>query len=43
LEISKEGQKAFEGLINFASKVPFTLEQNAQAGAGNLSCCNKRC
>jgi hypothetical protein len=33
---AKEGQKAFDGLVNFASRVPFTLEQ-IQAGAGNLA------
>jgi hypothetical protein len=35
-----EGQKAFDGLVNFASKVPFTLEQ-IQAGAGNLAVVTK--
>jgi hypothetical protein len=37
---AKEGQKAFDGLVNFASKVPFTLEQ-IQAGAGNLAVVTK--
>ena len=32
----KEGQKAFKGLIDFASKVPFSLEEIAQ-GSGNLA------
>ena len=37
---AKEGQKAFDGLVNFASKVPFTLQQ-IQAGAGNLAVVTK--
>ncbi len=36
----KEGDKAFKGLIDFASKVPFTLEE-IQAGAGNLAVVTK--
>ena len=36
----KEGQKAFQGLINFASKVPFTLQEIAQA-SGNLAVISK--
>lgn len=36
----KEGDKAFEGLIDFASKVPFSLEE-IQAGAGNLAVVTK--
>ena len=32
----QEGSKAFETLINFAAKVPFTLEE-IQQGAGNLA------
>ena len=37
---AEEGQKAFDGLVNFASRVPFTLEQ-IQAGAGNLAVVTK--
>ena len=36
----KEGDKAFQGLIDFASKVPFSLEE-IQAGAGNLAVVTK--
>ena len=36
----KEGDKAFQGLINFASRVPFSLEE-IQAGAGNLAVVTK--
>ena len=36
----KEGQKAFQGLIDFASKVPFTLQEIAQA-SGNLAVISK--
>ena len=36
----QEGDKAFKGLIDFASKVPFTLEE-IQAGAGNLAVVTK--
>jgi hypothetical protein len=36
----KEGDKAFKGLIDFASKVPFSLEE-IQAGAGNLAVVTK--
>ena len=36
----KEGDKAFKGLIDFASRVPFTLEE-IQAGAGNLAVVTK--
>tara|TARA_Y100000004_G_scaffold127653_1_gene143716 strand:+ start:449 stop:2392 length:1944 start_codon:yes stop_codon:yes gene_type:complete len=36
----KEGDKAFKGLIDFAGKVPFTLEE-IQAGAGNLAVVTK--
>jgi len=36
----KEGQKAFQGLVNFASKVPFTLQEIAQA-SGNLAVVSK--
>ena len=36
----EEGDKAFQGLIDFASKVPFTLEQ-IQQGAGNLAVVTK--
>jgi len=36
----KEGDKAFNSLVKFASKVPFTLEQ-IQAGAGNLAVVTK--
>jgi len=36
----EEGDKAFKGLIDFASKVPFTLEQ-IQQGAGNLAVVTK--
>ena len=36
----KEGTNAFNTLINFAAKVPFTLEQ-IQAGAGNLAVVTK--
>ena len=36
----KEGDKAFKGLISFASRVPFTLEE-IQAGAGNLAVVTK--
>ena len=32
----KEGQKAFKGLIDFASRVPFSLEEIASA-SGNLA------
>jgi hypothetical protein len=37
---AEEGKKAFDGLVNFASRVPFTLEQ-IQAGAGNLAVVTK--
>ena len=37
---AKEGTKAFNTLINYASRVPFTLEQ-IQAGAGNLAVVTK--
>jgi hypothetical protein len=37
---AKEGTKAFNTLVNFASRVPFTLEQ-IQAGAGNLAVVTK--
>ena len=36
----QEGDKAFKGLIDFASRVPFTLEE-IQAGAGNLAVVTK--
>ena len=36
----KEGDKAFAGLIDFASRVPFSLEE-IQAGAGNLAVVTK--
>ena len=36
----QEGDKAFKGLIDFASKVPFSLEE-IQAGAGNLAVVTK--
>ena len=36
----KEGDKAFQGLIDFAGKVPFSLEE-IQAGAGNLAVVTK--
>ena len=36
----KEGDKAFQGLIDFASRVPFSLEE-IQAGAGNLAVVTK--
>ena len=36
----KEGDQAFNSLIRYASKVPFTLEQ-IQAGAGNLAVVTK--
>ena len=36
----QEGDKAFQGLIDFASKVPFSLEE-IQAGAGNLAVVTK--
>ena len=36
----KEGQKAFDGLIKYASKVPFTLQEIAQA-SGNLAVISK--
>ena len=36
----QEGSKAFETLINFAAKVPFTLEE-IQQGAGNLAVVTK--
>ena len=36
----KEGQKAFNGLIKYASKVPFTLQEIAQA-SGNLAVISK--
>jgi len=36
----QEGQKAFQGLINFASKVPFSLEEISQA-SGNLAVVSK--
>ena len=36
----QEGDKAFQGLIDFASKVPFSLEE-IQAGAGNLAIVTK--
>jgi len=35
-----EGQKAFKGLVDFASKVPFTLQEIAQA-SGNLAVISK--
>ena len=37
---AEEGSKAFDTLINFAGKVPFTLEE-IQAGAGNLAVISK--
>ena len=36
----QEGDKAFKGLIDFASRVPFSLEE-IQAGAGNLAVVTK--
>ena len=36
----KEGQKAFDGLIDFASKVPFSLQEISQA-SGNLAVVSK--
>ena len=33
---TQEGQKAFQGLIDFASKVPFSLEE-IQNASGNLA------
>ena len=36
----KEGDKAFKGLIDFAGKVPFTLQEIAQA-SGNLAVVSK--
>jgi hypothetical protein len=36
----KEGQKAFDGLVKFASKVPFTLQEISQA-SGNLAVVSK--
>jgi len=36
----KEGDKAFQGLIDFAGRVPFSLEE-IQAGAGNLAVVTK--
>ena len=36
----KEGQKAFDGLIDFASRVPFSLEEISQA-SGNLAVVSK--
>ena len=36
----KEGDKAFKGLIDFAGRVPFSLEE-IQAGAGNLAVVTK--
>ena len=36
----REGDKAFKGLIDFASRVPFSLEE-IQAGAGNLAVVTK--
>ena len=36
----KEGQKAFDTLVDFASKVPFTLQEIAQA-SGNLAVISK--
>jgi fumarate reductase subunit C len=36
----QEGQKAFQGLINFAARVPFSLEEISQA-SGNLAVVSK--
>ena len=36
----REGQKAFDGLINFASRVPFSLEEISSA-SGNLAVVSK--
>jgi hypothetical protein len=36
----REGEKAFKGLVKFASKVPFSLEE-IQRGAGNLAVVSK--